>query len=62
MYNDYPLGMTEFDAIAYAADSYETLIDFIVSEMPDVLKSFIQDDMETARAFMAATHPGEGWD
>lgn len=62
MYNDYPLGMTELDAVAYAVDNYEALIDFLTSEMPDVLKRFIQDDMDTARAFMAATHPGEGWD
>ena len=62
MYNDYPMGMAEDDVVAYATDNFESLIDFLASEMPDVLKCFIQDDMDTERAFMAATHPGEGWD
>lgn len=62
MYNDYPMGMKEMDAVAYAVDNYEALIDFLASDLPDVLKSFIQYDMDTARAFMEATHPGEGWD
>lgn len=38
------------------------MIQFLASDLPEVLKSFIQDDMDTARAFMAATHPGEGLD